>query len=264
MPLTFPSHAAAILPLTHPRLRALPPAALVVGAGAPDLGYLLRVGGSHAWSGLWKVTLLAMVAWLWVELLLLPLLRRTLPRRRALAERLMTRGRPRTLVDWGAGALALLLGAATHLLWDGLTHDGLWPARVLYPGVEVFPGLSLARGGQHLSTVVGGAAAVWIWWRRAPREGALPPQADGRWILVMLLVVLGAMALQAVRELRWMHPSTTPGVFLWNGLWASARGGMVALTLLGLVDRVLVQGGMRVGRTPAREGGGRPEADAAP
>ena len=264
MPLTFPSHAAAILPLTHPRLRGLPPAALVVGAGAPDLGYLLRVGGSHAWTGLWKVTLLGLITWLWVELLLLPLMRRTLPRGRpVLAQRFATRGLPRTLGGWGAGALAVMMGAATHLLWDGLTHDGLWPASVLYPGVEVFGSLSLARLGQHLSTVLGAVAVCWVWWRRAPREATLPAPASARWRRLLVLGVMAAMGLQAFRELRWMHPSTTTEVLLWNGFWASARGAAAALTLWALLDR-FAEGLRRSDRSPSREGGSRPEADAAP
>lgn len=263
MPLTFPSHAAAILPLTHPRLRALPPAALVVGAGAPDLGYLLRVGGSHAWSGLWKVTLLGVMAWLWVELLLLPLLRRMLPRGApAIAERLVTRGLPRTLGGWGFAVLALLLGAMTHLLWDGLTHEGLWPARGLYPGVEVLGGLPLPRLVQHLSTVVGGVAVLWVWWHHAPRDdAALTAPAGTGWRLLVSLLVLGAMGLQAFRELRWLHPSTPLEVWLWNGVWSSARGGGLALTLVALVDRLGV-GTARWGRHPTQEADSRPEADA--
>lgn len=264
MPLTFPSHAAAILPFTHRRMRALPPAALVVGAGAPDLGYLLRVGDSHAWSGLWKVTLLGLITWVWLELLLLPLLRRTLPRQHlAIAQRLATRGLPRSFRGFAAGVSAVTLGAVTHLLWDGLTHDGLWPASVLYPDVEVFGELSLARLGQHLSTVLGAVAVCWVWWKRAPRASTLPAPASTRWRLVIILGVLCAMGLQAFRELRWMHPSTTLEIWLWNGFWSSARGAAMALTCLALVDR-FAEALTRASPSPSREGGSRPEADAAP
>lgn len=264
MPLTFPSHAAAILPLTHRRLAFLPPTALVVGAGAPDLGYLLRIGGSHEWTGLWKVTVLGLMAWLWVEVLLLPLLRRMLPRERpAIAERLMTRGLPRGWREGAGGLLALLLGAMTHLLWDGLTHDGLWPAQVLYPEVELAGGMTLARVLQHASTVLGGAAAIGVWWHRAPREGRLlPVRASRVWSLLVLLVLAAAMSLQAFRELRWMHPSTTLEVWLWNAVWSSARGGAVALTLLAIIDRFVASSLWRGGsRTGTEEGAVRPEAD---
>lgn len=241
MPLTLPSHAAAILPLT--RLRFLPPSALVIGAAAPDLGYLLGLRGSHVWSGLLPTVLPAgLLAWLWAEWLLLPLLREVLPPigRLRPTHYLATRGvslRPGPLA---AAAVAVIAGACTHLIWDGFTHDGLWPASRLYPEVTAgLPfGLTVARALQHLSTLVGGALVLAAWARAA---GAKPdvattsstPAVGLRWWHLALLVVVAA-AFQGVRELRWLHPSTPWTLLLWKGFWAASRGGLAALTAAGI------------------------------
>ncbi len=57
MPLTFPSHAAAVLPLKHWRPRWFDGVALVIGSACPDLAYALDGSGlpvfplSHQWHG---------------------------------------------------------------------------------------------------------------------------------------------------------------------------------------------------------------------
>src|SRR5436305_1376565 len=54
MPFTFPSHAAAAIPLHRLAPRWLHPAALVVGTCAPDLAYVARVSriDSHGIAGI--------------------------------------------------------------------------------------------------------------------------------------------------------------------------------------------------------------------
>jgi len=243
MPLTLPSHAAAILPFT--RLRWLPPAALVAGAAAPDLGYLLKLPGSHTWEGLFLAVLPAgLLLWLWAEWLLLPLLREVLPTVGGLrpTRLLATRGaslRPGSLAP---GALGVACGAATHLLWDGFTHDGMWPASQLYPSVTLgLPfGLTVARALQHFSSLVG-AVLVLAYWLRAAREpaavGADPGIPGDRRrsgpAVVLALGVLAVAALQCARELRWTSPETPPSLLLWMGFWAACRGGLAALTAAG-------------------------------
>ena len=53
MPLTFPSHAAAVWPLHRAAPRLLPAAALIVGSCTPDFAYLLGIDGllSHSLRG---------------------------------------------------------------------------------------------------------------------------------------------------------------------------------------------------------------------
>jgi hypothetical protein len=73
------------------------------------------------------------------------------------------------------GSLGILLGSATHLLWDGLTHRARW-------GTAVFPGLlapAISFEGlvvpwyevlQHLSTLIGGLVLFRLWWRGRPNQ----------------------------------------------------------------------------------------------
>jgi hypothetical protein len=82
---------------------------------------------------------------------------------------------PRALLVCGA----LLLGTATHLLWDGFTHSNGWAVSVL-PLLSARPfaaaGLNLAvyRLLQHVSSVVG-LLALTVWYLRWLR--AQPPIA---------------------------------------------------------------------------------------
>src|SRR5688572_24682954 len=74
MPVTLPAHAAAVLPL----FRWLPPSALVVGACAPDLVYLIGTYGwqSHRPLGLVTHCLpLGLAAYVALEVVVLPMLR---------------------------------------------------------------------------------------------------------------------------------------------------------------------------------------------
>lgn len=77
MPLTFPSHAAAVLPLLYiAGTRRLPASALVVGSTAPDLIYLIGTKGADAHRPLgllWFCLPAGIVAFLYLEALLLRL-----------------------------------------------------------------------------------------------------------------------------------------------------------------------------------------------
>ncbi len=76
MPLTFPSHAAAVLPFFHlPGARRLPVTALVIGSTAPDLIYLTRTHGAFAHLPLGLLTFClpaGLLAFLYLEALVSP------------------------------------------------------------------------------------------------------------------------------------------------------------------------------------------------
>ena len=116
--------------------------------------------------------------------------------------------------SWLRASVALVLGAATHLLWDGFTHGGYW-------GVQLVPALratALSAGGrdvpwfnvlQHVSTAVGGLVVLGWMAREARRAGALDvfAQSGWRWLVVLMLA------------------SAALAVGLWNGaLWGAAAG----------------------------------------
>ena len=177
MPIT-PAHAAAAWPL-HRAAKRLPLAALVIGTLAPDLEYLLRlrpVGKfGHTPVGLivFCVPATLLVFWGW-RALVRPALAPLLPA--GLGARLVAPepGRGTDVVP--LAIVAALVGAATHVFWDGFTHGPSW-------GVALFPALgdpspvfdlawySLA---QYVSSVVGSLViALWI----ALSVRAVPPEA---------------------------------------------------------------------------------------
>src|SRR5690242_3423490 len=125
MSATAPAHPAAVLPLKLRSPRRFDGVALVVGAAAPDLGYTIEGLGievhSHAWHAL---------AWFCLPLTLVitTLIRRAAP---VVAAHLPPAG-PLAIRDYGVLGTArhplrvtvwsALLGAASHLAWDTLTH----------------------------------------------------------------------------------------------------------------------------------------------
>jgi hypothetical protein len=125
VPATFPSHAGAVLPLKLWRPRWFDGVALVVGAALPDLAYLGGCCGppftaGHTWWGV--------VFGVPVTMVLAAIVRRAapavvahLPPLRTLA--LRDYAVLRTVRHaWWISASSALLGAASHVGWDHLTH----------------------------------------------------------------------------------------------------------------------------------------------
>lgn len=240
MPLTFPSHAAAVLPLLQLRVtRRLPATALVVGSTAPDLIYLLGQHGAAAHRPLGLLTFClpaGLLAVLYLEGLLLPVvspaLRALLPlRHQELGRRLLgPRALPRGLGGWSAAGLAVVLGAVTHQLWDGFTHAWMWPARALYPGVTVEVlgrSVLLSRVLQHLSSALG-LVVVLLYLRYTAALGSTgtrDPQGLGRGRALRLL--LGLLALPTAGALaaaaRRLHvPDPLLSRRIWDAAWSAA------------------------------------------
>jgi hypothetical protein len=172
LPFTL-SHPAAVLPLRAVAGERLCWLALALGSVAPDLPYFVDFQASrehtHSVSGIFTFALPA--GWVLVLLFrhaLRPALLDLAPP--ALAARVPLR--PRTPGAAAVG-LSLVLGAATHVLWDAITHGEL--IRVL-PAGELRDALLRAyllphRALQHGSTLAGGvalASAFAAWWRRSP------------------------------------------------------------------------------------------------
>src|SRR6478609_5937229 len=176
MPFTV-SHVAAVLPVVG-RSGRLPAAALVIGSMAPDYPWFLTrgrtAGLSHSLLGIVTVDLavglLAFVVWRrWAQAPVRDLVPRVvgerLPRPPGLAGR-----------DLPWAAVAVVLGALTHVVWDSFTHAGRW-------GVDLLPYLQEGHHGvagwvwaQDVSSLVGLLVVVgWSVWRLARTE----PDPDG-------------------------------------------------------------------------------------
>ena len=248
MPFTL-SHPAAVALLSPLVRRArLPFAALVVGTMAPDFEFFLHLRPLARWShslpGLVTFCLPAglLVFAMW-ELVAREPLRHLLgfP-----AQPHLGREGPGW---WMRAAVGIVLGAATHLLWDGFTHGGYWGA-ALFPGLRA-PALSL--GGrvipwfnllQHLSTLVGGLVLLTWATREASRAGALDVLARSAWRwLVILAMIAGALAVGLWNGARFGEASGYWAVQVWLGRVAVAAlaGFGVALLAYSIIHRVVRQ-----------------------
>lgn len=137
MPATFPSHAAAVLGLKLWRPHRFDGVALAVGAAAPDLAYplagLVMLPDTHTPPALLWFCLPVTLLVTWLVRRAAPTVAAHLPHWPA---RLALRdygvlGLVRH--PWPVTAWSALLGAASHLAWDGLTHDprGDWLSEAL-------------------------------------------------------------------------------------------------------------------------------------
>ncbi len=212
MPLTFPSHAAAVWPLHRAAPRLLPAAALIVGSCTPDLAYLLAgIDGifTHSLRGTLLFSIpMGLVTLGWLELI-------------APGFKF-----PRTAADLSRATLAIWLGALTHLLWDGFTHRTRWPASVLYPTTHVSlfgATIHLANLLQHTSTVAGLALAI-AWARSEKLE---VPRFDV--VAVPLAALASGAVIAALLSGGPWHP--------WSMFWTAARGALIALTAARLLHR---------------------------
>jgi hypothetical protein len=246
MPFTV-SHAAAALPVRR-ILPILPLDALIAGTMSPDFEYILRLAVAGGWwhtpGGLVVACVPAslIAVWIW-RVLVRPALLRLLPAGMRPAD--APAASPRVvLLGVAAAAMAALLGAVTHVLWDGLTHGGGWA--VLRLPVLAEPALPLGIDRpwynllQHLSTLVGGAILLaWLvgWIRRHPAEARrfAPGQ---RAALIRVAVVLLAVASAAALA----NGSRAAGSGLEWLLGYAAVGGMAGLaaaaTAYGLAVRL--------------------------
>jgi hypothetical protein len=246
LPLTFPSHAAAILPLYRAAPGLLHPTALVVGSAVPDFAYLLDVDGavSHHLSGLLTFCLpLGLFTFFWAECLALPALKESLPTLRGveLARFAQTRGLPKSAIGWLGVIAALLLGALTHLLWDGFTHTTLWPARSLYADVAFEIGgreLSLTRALQHSSSALGLVIFAVYLWRIYP---SLPSAAPGALRALLLIAAPAALFCGAAFLWRWgdVTARASFGYRLWLSFWLGVAGALFGFTLGCLLVRLV-------------------------
>ena len=197
MPFT-PSHAAAVLPFLR---TPLPASALVAGSVAPDLPFYVPVDfplRTHTALAVVTTDLaLGVAAWaLWHTLLSAPALAAAPA---ALRSRLSgttlglrTRVGP---VALGWTALALVVGAGTHVLWDEFTHPRRWGTALLPALDETWGLLPGYRWLQYASGLVGGVVLlVWfaLWWRRTPAGDARP--TTGAWWAWGVIATAGVAA----------------------------------------------------------------------
>ena len=232
MPFT-PSHAAAVLPFLR---TPLPASALLAGSIAPDLPFYLPVDVPWAThTALAVVTtdlLLGLAAWaVWHGLLAAPALAAApVPVRGRIpglpAPGLSGRFSAAPRVGWTL--VALVVGAATHVVWDEFTHPRRWGPQHVAVLAEDWGALAGYRWLQYATSVMGAVVLlVWFvrWWRRTP---TLPgPRRPGvRWAWLLLIGVGGGVCAVAA------FPAPDLGAAVFAGAtWGGGAALLVAVAL---------------------------------
>lgn len=245
MPFTV-SHAAAVLPL-H-RITKLPLTALMVGSMAPDFGYFFSLEASraltHSFSGLFIFSLpMGLFTWLFYVAFLE---KATIT---LLSDRWHTRFAHTDAITAkliGRASIAIVLGAATHLLWDAFTHRGTFvtdafPALLgSTPGFAWLPIYHLLHA---LSSVVG--LVILVFWsqhlHRQPAKSLIRPykireltRVRALWVLLATSLIGGLLDWLPYFHARYdaqffsVAVGSMSGFFIaWCciaiGLWLSAR-----------------------------------------
>jgi hypothetical protein len=208
---------AAVLPAARfPWLRdPLVMSALLIGTMSPDIPYYIPYdiwwSWGHSWQGLLVMDVpvtLALVALFWL-VLAAPLralapdpVRARLPRKVLAAHRATW---PRTVALLIIGAA---IGAATHIVWDGFTHEGRFGVMAV-PALQhpdVLGPLAAYRVLQYASSAIGLALLAWSivrWYRSTPPSAAVGRGLGWRWQLATVtgVVAAGLMAWWSVRGL---------------------------------------------------------------
>lgn len=254
MPFTV-SHAAAVLPLRRLGKGRLPLAALMVGSMSPDYSYFLpgdlALIPTHTFSGLfWFCLPAGLLVWMvFVHLLESPTLS-LLPE--AWRVRITPSDRRITFTALAFACVAIVIGAATHVIWDSFTHR--WT-----PVVQALPfmRISLFKIGyghiyvykflQHLSSAVGMLILlIWAW---RIRQGApvrpvnlAGTAASARTRLVAAVILLATSGTFAIANF-----VSHANVYFERRLFHLAIGGMMGWMLAWCV----IAAGMRWARKPS-------------
>ena len=198
MPFTV-SHVAAVLPF---RKLNLTWSAFVIGTMAPDFPYVVGTTEyrdfGHVMPGLLLFTVPASLVALWMfhNVLKRPVIG-LMPagiqlRLRDQMAPFPFAGPRRFLAILGS----VLLGVATHVVWDSLTHSYTWAyfhirwlrGFVHVPFIGIMPIHSVS---QYTSSIVGLVALaiwVWLWYRRTPvSEGATRQSPRSRFALGLVM-----------------------------------------------------------------------------
>ena len=220
MPWTF-AHPAAVLPLR--RLKRLSFGALIAGSIAPDIGYYFNcfdvAAAAHTLRGLVTMCLptgLALIALARIfhrpVASLLPS-----PHRQALLSLpKMPRLTSPTML-WQT-SLAVMIGAATHAVWDSFTHRAgylvsLWPLLRMPAFVLGTRSVPLFDVLQHASTAlgVGVLLVAYVRWLRSVDPGsAAPSYLSDRW-RCGLLGALAVIALAAALPIAYFVSTSKSG-----------------------------------------------------
>jgi Domain of unknown function (DUF4184) len=232
-----PSHAAAVLPFL--RRAPLSASALVMGSLAPDFPFYVPrqpAWPTHTARGVLTVDVaLGAAGWaLWHGLLARPALAAAPRGVRARLDGRVQPGLRRRLRDGRAAARVvggLVVGAATHVLWDEFTHAERWGTEHLGVLSQTWRGRPAHLWAQDASGIAGAAAlavALARWWRRTPADDRVRDTGSpAAWAAVAASgLVGGALGAAARPDLR----SAAENAAFQGGAAATATAVLLALS----------------------------------
>ncbi|GAA1495590.1 DUF4184 family protein [Paeniglutamicibacter kerguelensis] len=258
MPFTL-AHPAAVLPFLR---QPFVPIALVAGAMAPDVPYFLKVpvtsgswyeplvngSNSHDLAQILTVgfplaLLLAAVLWLVAQPVRWAVPDAWVPDKEA------TRGRRPSSARIALWTFySLLLGLATHIVWDSFTHSYGWMVQqVPFLAAQPIAGVPIYRVLQHGSTVAG-LVLLALWYRKrvkatpAPENAGNPKGAGLRLALLSLVLAIPALAVAGIAVVGELSTGAafTPETFLWTTITRGGAALVVALVAYALVWHAVI------------------------
>ncbi len=167
MPFTF-SHPAIVLPLLNKRWKLFSATGLVVGSIAPDFESFIRLDETkvygHTWAGMFWYDLPMAVA---IAILFHTVVRDVLIAH--LPVSLQERFERYRRIQWlfyfrehfFVVIFSMLIGIASHLLWDAFTHLNLYDPDSIRSTVKLF-GFRLYKILQFACSVIGLAVIGWV------------------------------------------------------------------------------------------------------
>lgn len=245
MPFTI-SHAAAAIPFRRTRLVI---SALIVGTMAPDFEYFMhgRLIGrlSHNLQGAFEfclpASLIVLAAFHWIlKRPVVALLPNSVQRRIVF----------RDFEFWPLSRFLLicasiLIGTATHLVWDNFTHSGRWAVEHIawFQQSTTFFGHSMVnyKVAQNLSTLLGLVllAAWFAYWYRVQPPHDLPVYSlsSGAKFLIVTATFAIATAVGLARALLLLGSKPISAVFIGNLVVATVSTAILELLIFSLVIR---------------------------
>lgn len=238
MPFTF-SHPAIVLPLTLLPRHWISVSGLVIGSITPDFEYFLRMriqsDYSHTISGLFwfDVPLGLLLAFIFHNII-----------RDSLFDNLPTVLQSRLAIfkkcnwnryftaNWLVVVISILLGAASHILWDSFTHDhGYFVQKIpaLSRTVDLFGRtIPILKIVQHGSTFVGGLVVAFALFK-LPSDKSISGQLDVKYWSLVTSITLTIITIRVLSGLNYKQY----GHLLVTGIAAV----LIALTLTPLLTR---------------------------
>jgi hypothetical protein len=199
MPFTF-SHPAIVLPLGYLPNKWVSLTGLVIGSLTPDFEYFLRMriqsDYSHTVGGifLFDLPLGILLAFIFHNIV-----------RSSLIENLPDFLKARFLIferfrwnqyfkkNYFVVIISILIGAASHILWDGFTHHGGYFVEKLPALADTYKifGLEmpLLKILQHSSTIIGGLFIAFAIWKMPPTERNSSSINLRYWFIVGVLTI---------------------------------------------------------------------------